>query len=103
MMRFESFQGNPVRPSPFTQTLKTPFGQMDPSQFYKQRDAFIQTVNDKMGRQMAGGGIYQGRGAPPKSFGAPPQFNVSQMWANAGGMVRDGWQNPLAGLYGPQR
>jgi len=56
---------------------------------YSQRDAFIASINDALGRQM--------------SFGTPtpqpPQLNFPELWAQAGGMVRNGWSNPLAGLF----
>ena len=88
-------QGTPYgQQQPFTQAMQTPFGQMDPNQYYQQRDAFIQTANDQMGQYMANGGVYQGQGAPPPTWGQPPQFNPMQMWGQAGGMVQQGWQNP---------
>ncbi len=71
---------------PFTQTLSTPYGQMDPGQYYQQRDAFIQSANSQMGQYMPGG----------PSSGQPPQFNPQQMWGQAGQMVEQGWQNPFA-------
>lgn len=71
---------------PFTQTLSTPYGQMDPGQYYQQRDAFIQSANSQMGQYMPGG----------PSSGQPPQFNPQQMWWQAGQMVEQGWQNPFA-------
>jgi len=71
----------------FTQTMNTPWGQMDPNQFYRQRDAFIQTANDQAGRYMGGAGT---SGAP----GATPQFSPNDMWRQAGNMVDQGWQNP---------
>ena len=56
---------------------------------YSQRDAFIASINDSLGRQM--------------SFGTPtpqpPQLNFPELWQQAGGMVRNGWSNPLAGLF----
>jgi hypothetical protein len=88
---------------PFTQTMQTPFGQMNPNQYYQQRDAFIQTANDQMGQYMANGGVYQGQGAPPPTWGQQPQFNPMQMWGQAGDMVQQGWQNPYAQQpYGQQ-
>lgn len=78
----------PQQPA-FTQTLQTPYGQMNPNQYYQQRDAFIQTANDQMGQYMANAGTGQ-------SPGAPPQFNPQQMWGQAGQMVEQGWQNPYA-------
>lgn len=71
---------------PFTQTLNTPYGQMDPGQYYQQRDAFIQSANNQMGQYMPGG----------QSHGQQPQFNPQQMWGQAGQMVQQGWQNPMA-------
>jgi len=90
-------QGSPYgQQPPFTQTMQTPFGQMNPNQYYQQRDAFIQTANDQMGQYMANGGVYQGQGAPPPTWGQQPQFNPMQMWGQAGDMVQHGWQNPYA-------
>ena len=71
----------------FTQTMNTPWGQMDPNQFYRQRDAFIQTANEQAGRSMEGAGTSE-------SPGAAPQFNANDMWRQAGNMVDRGWQNP---------
>jgi len=97
-------QGSPYgQQPPFTQTMQTPFGQMNPNQYYQQRDAFIQTANDQMGQYMANGGVYQGQGAPPPTWGQQPQFNPMQMWGQAGDMVQQGWQNPYAQQpYGQQ-
>lgn len=63
-----------------------------------QRDAFIQRLNDSMGGYQANSGVYLGQGAPPPSWGQAPQFNVPQMWEDAGSMVQNGWKNPLMGL-----
>ncbi len=67
---------------------------------YPQRDAFIQRINDTMGGYQANQGVYQGDGAPPPSWGRPPQFNFPQLWNQAGQMVSSGWTNPLLGLLG---
>jgi hypothetical protein len=103
---FRPGQAQPIQPQsqgtpygqqpPFTQSMYTPFGQMNPNQYYQQRDAFIQTANDQMGQYMANGGVYQGQGAPPPTWGQQPQFNPMQMWGQAGDMVQQGWQNPYA-------
>jgi hypothetical protein len=56
---------------------------------FRQRDAFIASINNSLGQQM--------------SFGAPtpqpPQLNFPSLWQQAGQMVNNGWQNPLAGLF----
>lgn len=65
-----------------------------------QRDAFIQRINDTMAGYQGNQGVYQGDGAPPPSWGRPPQFNFPQMWNQAGQMVSNGWTNPLLGLLG---
>jgi hypothetical protein len=66
-------------------TQMTPQGMPD----FRQRDAFIASINDSLGRQM--------------SFGTPtpqpPQLNFPTLWQQAGQMVNNGWQNPLAGLF----
>ena len=67
---------------------------------YSQRDAFIQRLNDTMAGYQANQGVYQGQGAPPPSWGQPPQFNFPQLWQDAGQMVSNGWRNPLLGLLG---
>lgn len=77
---------SPQNIQPFTQTLNTPFGQMNPGQYYQQRDAFIQSANNQMGQYMPG----------QQMHGQAPQFNVGQMWGQAGDMVQQGWQNPFA-------
>lgn len=65
-----------------------------------QRDAFIQRINDTMAGYQGNQGVYQGDGAPPPSWGRPPQFNFPQLWNQAGQMVSNGWTNPLLGLLG---
>ena len=66
-------------------TPMTPQGMPD----FRQRDAFIAGVNNSLGQQM--------------SFGTPtpqpPQLNFPTLWQQAGQMVNNGWQNPLAGLF----
>lgn len=76
------------RPPPFSQSLSFMGQQMDPSQYYGQRDAFIQNINQA--RQ-------------PFAMNPTPQgqqLNFGGMWNQAGDMVANGWQNPLAGLLG---
>lgn len=75
------------RPQPFTQSINFMGQQMDPSQYYGQRDAFIQNINQA--RQ-------------PFAMNPTPQgqqLNFGGMWNQAGDMVANGWQNPLRGLY----
>jgi hypothetical protein len=66
-------------------TPMTPQGMPD----FRQRDAFIASINNSLGQQM--------------SFGTPtpqpPQLNFPTLWQQAGQMVNNGWQNPLAGLF----
>jgi len=81
------------RQAPFTQTLNTPFGQMDPSQYYQQRDAFIQSAHNQMGQYNPGGQL----------AGQAPQWNPQQMWGQAGQMVQRGWQNPMGQPRSQQR
>lgn len=56
---------------------------------FRQRDAFIASINNALGNQM--------------SFGTPtpqpPQLNFPALWQQAGDMVSNGWTNPLAGLF----
>lgn len=66
--------------------------QMDQGpQFYNQRDAFINNINQSLGQQMM------------QNFGSaqplPPQMNYGALWNQAGEMARNGWTNPLAGLF----
>lgn len=60
-------------------------------QFYNQRDAFINNINQSLGQQMM------------QNFGSaqpmPPQMNYGALWGQAGEMARNGWSNPLAGLF----
>jgi hypothetical protein len=69
----------------------------DPKQFFAQRDAFIQRLNEERGRQSAQSGVY-GRGEAPQFY--QPSRDFGAMWGQAGDMVRGGWANPLAGLFG---
>lgn len=60
-------------------------------QFYNQRDAFINNINQSLGQQMM------------QNFGSsrpiPPQLDFGALWGQAGEMARNGWTNPLAGLF----
>jgi hypothetical protein len=102
----ERFAPAPPPPAPeppkftseFTQSM-TGFGgqQSDPSQFYAQRDAFIQRLNDERGRQAAQAGVY-GPGETPRFY--QPSRDFGALWGQAGDMASNGWTNPLAGLFG---
>ena len=79
-------QTNYAQPQSFVMpTPMTPQGMPD----FRQRDAFIASINNSLGQQM--------------SFGTPtpqpPQLNFPTLWQQAGQMVNNGWQNPLAGLF----
>lgn len=79
------------RPQPFTQN--TSFGGMsgNAQDVFRQRDAFVQSINNSRSQHAAQWGQGQRR-PPPRNFG--------QMMGQAQGMVRGGWQNPLQGLFG---
>jgi hypothetical protein len=83
---------NPQTTPTFTSQAQSPFGSMDPSQFYAQRDALISKLNDySNGYAMQSGTSMDG------SFGpAPVAPNFQNMWSQAGDMVKGGWQNPFA-------
>jgi hypothetical protein len=81
------------RPPPFQAAYGQIGGGYAPQQNAGQRDAFISNINDQLGRAQ------QQSWASPGSVGAP-QFNFGQLWGQAGDMVQQGWQSPLAGLYG---
>jgi hypothetical protein len=80
------------RPAPFQQRTTDWTGrQVDPQQGLAQRGAFVQSIN----QSRAGNAAQWGAGrqqAPTRNFGA--------MWGRAGDMAKQGWQNPLAGLFG---
>lgn len=88
----------PKMTSEFTQSMMG-FGgkQADPRQFYAQRDAFIQRLNEERGRQSAQAGVYS-KNAIPQFY--QPNRNFASIWGQAGNMVANGWTNPLAGLFG---
>lgn len=67
---------------------------MDPGQFYAQRDALIQLLNDDNARYQR----QSGAGAGPGSGFKKPDF--AALWSQAGNMVKQGWQNPFSGLIG---
>jgi hypothetical protein len=62
-------------------------GQMDPSQAFAQRDAFVQSIN--AARSPFAEAVGSGYRGPP------PQRDLGQLWSQAGDMVKGGWQNPL--------
>lgn len=74
------------RPQPFTQSMNFMGQPVDPGQFYGQRDAFIQNINQAK-QPFA---MNPAAGRPKMDFGG--------MWNQAGDMVQGGWQNPLAGM-----
>lgn len=82
------------RPAPFQQRTTDWTGrQVDPQQGLAQRGAFVQSIN----QSRAGNAAQWGAGrqqAPTRNFGA--------MWGQAGDMAKQGWQNPLSGLFGQQ-
>lgn len=59
---------------------------------YVQRDAFVNNINNSLGDFWMANRTNQQ--APP------PQFNFADLWSRAGDMAANGWQNPLAGLFG---
>lgn len=73
-----------MRPPPFTQSTSFMGMPMDPSQYYGQRDAFINNIN----QARAPFALDPSSGRPSLDFGA--------MWGQAGDMVQGGWTNPFA-------
>jgi hypothetical protein len=80
------------RPPPFQQRTTDWTGrQIDPTQGFAQRGAFVQNINQSRAQHASQWG--QGmRRPPPRGFGG--------MWGQAGDMAKSGWQNPLSGLFG---
>lgn len=64
------------------------------------RDAFAQNINSAMMPYYQNSGTYLGEGAPLPTWGQAPQFNFPQLYGQATNMVANGYQNPLAGLFG---
>lgn len=81
------------RPAAFQQTMQTPFGQMDPSAFYAQRDAMVQAANNVHAQAAQNAGVFTGQSAP--SLGQPT-YNPQQLWQAGGAMLDQGWQNPFS-------
>lgn len=67
---------------------------MSPDQFYQQRDALIQLLNDDNARYQMQSGVGPG---PGSGFQAP---DFGAMWSQAGNMVQQGWKNPFASMFG---
>jgi hypothetical protein len=77
------------RPQPFTTSIRGPDGnQYDPGQFFPMRDAFIQNINDARSSFAA------------NPSAGPPQMDFGGMWNRAGDMASQGYQNPMAGMFG---
>lgn len=76
------------RPDPFTQSMNFMGQPMDPGQYYGQRDAFIQNINNAR-QSFAQNPTDQGQ-----------RMNFGNLWGQAGNMVQNGWQSPLSGLMG---
>lgn len=63
---------------------------------YTRRDAFINTLNDRLASYQRNSGVFQGDGRPPASWGGAPQFDIPSLWSQAGEAVRSGFSNPFA-------
>lgn len=85
------------RPEPFQQSMRGFGSQMAPNDFVAQRDAFIQRLNEERGKLSAQAGVY-GNSDKPNFY--RPSRDFGALWRQAGDMVKDGWKNPLAGLFG---
>lgn len=79
-----SFGGTQFPPAGFYPQYGSPFGGQFNSPQTAQTDAFIQRLNDTMTPYHMG--VLTGQ----------PQFNMHQLWGQAGNMVQNGWQNPFA-------
>lgn len=81
------------RPPPFQAVYGQIGGGYSSQPNFDQRDAFISNINNQLGQ------MQQQSWARPGSVGAP-QMDLGRMWGQAGEMVQQGWQSPLAGLFG---
>lgn len=84
------------RPSPFDTWVRG-FGgeQMQPNQFYAQRDALIQRLNSESGARASQAGVYYDNEVPDFY---QPQRDINSLWAQAGGDISGGWTNPFTGM-----
>jgi hypothetical protein len=80
----QSFGGSQFPPAGFYPSYGSPFGGQFGQPQTGQIDAFIQRLNDTMTPYHTG--VLTGQ----------PQFNMNQLWGQAGNMVQGGWQNPFA-------
>jgi hypothetical protein len=88
-----NYSGYAPEPQPgFTSTVTGLGGSpMEPTQFYNQRDALIQLLNQQNAQFMP----YSGVGRTPGPVPSAP--DIGSLWGQAGDMVNDGWRNPLTG------
>jgi hypothetical protein len=71
------------KPAPFTSTMQDGYGNpTNPNQFYAQQQDMIGSLLGRLGAMPSG--TYLGPGQPPPSWGAPPSFDMPQMWQQAG-------------------
>jgi len=86
-----NYSGYAPEPQPgFTSTVTGLDGSpMEPTQFYNQRDALIQLLNQQNAQFMPYSGVSRTPGPVPS---AP---DIGSLWGQAGGMVGQGWQNPF--------
>lgn len=84
------------RPSPFDTWVRG-FGgeQMQPNQFYAQRDALIQRLNSESGQRASQAGVYYDNEVPDFY---QPRRDMNSLWAQAGGDISGGWNNPFTGM-----
>jgi hypothetical protein len=86
-----NYSGYAPEPQPgFTSTVTGLDGSpMEPTQFYNQRDALIQLLNQQNAQYMPYSGVSRTPGPVPS---AP---DIGSLWGQAGDMVGQGWQNPF--------
>lgn len=86
------------RPPSFNTSMTDQYGMpTTQEQYWPQQQAFMQSMIDRLGQIQTG--TYLGPGAPPSDFGATPAMDFPSMWSQAGGLVQQGWQNPMMGMF----
>lgn len=76
------------RPPAFQQSMQTQFGQMDPGEYYKQRDGFVSAALNQANQNAA----YAGVSGAPQTYQAPA-WNPSNLWPQQAG--QQPFQQPL--------
>lgn len=83
------------RPKFFEQRATDWTGGRSEAPDYGRRDAFIDSLNQRLAQYQTNSGVYQGQGAPTPNWGIAPSYDIAALWSQAGDMSKRGFSNPF--------